>query len=213
MSTYPMTVEKRERAGKGAARAVRREGFIPGVLYGNKQDPVLISITPLTVQKAFETGTFFSNVYEVQVAGGETVQALVRDVQFHPVTDRVESIDFLRVTEKTKVTVNVPVRITGEDTCPALKRGGLMSVLRTSVELVAPVSALPEFLEASVADKGMGDAVRMSEINLPDGVTPKITDRDFVIVNLLAPKLSASTEESEDSDGDAEGESTESGDE
>lgn len=201
MSTFPIEVQKRDRAGKGAARAARREGFVPGVLYGNKQSPVLINVPPLAIQKAFETGTFFSNVYDITV-DGQSVQALAKDVQFHPVTDMVESIDFLRVTEKTSVTVNVPVKIVGEDQCPALKRGGLMSVLRTSVELVAPVSNLPEFLQVSVAGKNVGEPVRMSETQLPAGVTPKITDRDFVIINLLAPKLSGASASVDDEEGE-----------
>ena len=200
MSTFTIEAKKRDRAGKGAARAARREGFVPGVLYGNKQDPVLINVTPLMMQKAFETGTFFSNVYEVNVDGAETAQALARDVQFHPVSDQVESVDFLRVTDDTKVNVNVPVRLTGEDECVGIKRGGLVSMLRTSVELIAPVKSLPEFIEINIADKNVGDAARISEATLPEGVTPAITDRDFVIANILAPKLSASTDEEETED-------------
>ena len=211
MSKFTIEAKKRDRAGKGAARAARRQGFIPGVLYGNKQDPVLINVTPLMMQKAFETGTFYSNVYEVKVDGGESAQALARDVQFHPVSDRVESVDFLRVTDETKVNVNVPVRLTGEDECVGIRRGGLVSILRTSVELIAPVKSLPEFIEINVADKDVGDAARISEATLPEGVTPAITDRDFVIANILAPKLSAAADEEEETEdtGEEETDATE----
>ena len=180
----------RERAGKGAARATRRAGQVPAVIYGAKQAPTLISLDPKVVLRELQRGGWRSRLYELSVAG-ETTRALIRDVQFHPVSDKPEHVDFQRLAAGEKVRVAVAVRVAGELTSPGLKRGGVLNLVRHAVEVMADPDDVPEFLEADLSALDINDNLRWSDMKVGDGVKPLIADRDFVIATVVAPTKSA----------------------
>ena len=176
----------RERAGKGASRAVRLTGRVPAVIYGDKQSPVTIHVPEKELTRFLHTGHFMNSVVELQLDGA-VHRTLPRDVQFHPVSDRPIHVDFLRLALGGTIAVNVPVHFTDEDTSPGIKRGGTLNIVRHEVELNCPSDAIPDQLEISLAGKDIGDSIHISAIKLPEGVTPVITDRDFTIATLVAP--------------------------
>ena len=197
----------RERVGKGAARAVRREGFVPGVIYGDKKAPEAISLDYVDVLKQLNTGLFLSTVFEIDVEGKKT-QALARDCQVDPIKDKPLHVDFLRVGKDTKVSVSVPVHFLNEETCPGLKRGGALNVVRHELELTCAPSAIPEMVEVDLAEAEIGTSIHISAITLPEGVTPTITDRDFTIVTVTGAGPAQAEEDEAEGEGDAEAEAT-----
>ena len=212
---YVLSAEMRERAGKGAARATRRAGRVPAVIYGDKKESVMISVEPVELTKFIKTGGFFSTLLEVTV-GSDKHRVIARDIQLDPVTDRPVHIDFMRVTKGVKIAVNVPLHYTHEEESPGLKRGGVLNVVRHDVELNVSPEDIPEFIEVDLTGSDIGDSIHISSITLPDGVTPTITDRDFTVATLAAPsavKSAASEEEAEGEgeEGEGEGEATEEG--
>lgn len=207
----PLVASLRDRAGKGAARAIRREGHVPAVVYGGKQDPASISIEERELVKQINTGKFLSTLYMIE-ADGKTVRVIPRDVQFHPVNDRPMHVDFLRLLEGSIIAVEVPVHFTNEEESPGLKRGGTLNIVRHTVELNVPVDSIPEFLEADMTGLDIGDGVHISSITLPEGVAPTITDRDFTIATVAAPSALLSAE-SEDEGEETEGEEGAEGEE
>jgi len=194
----PLVASIRDRAGKGAARASRREGHVPAVIYGGKQDPVSIAIEWRELNKKLSTGKFLSTLYMVDT-GNEKVRVIARDVQFHPVTDAPMHVDFLRLLEGDVISVEVPVNFVNEEECPGLTRGGTLNVVRHAIELNVPVDAIPDHLDLDLTGLEIGDGLHISSVKLPDGVTPTITDRDFTIATIAAPSalLSAEAEEGE----------------
>ena len=188
----------RDRAGKGAARAVRREGLVPCVVYGENKDPLSISIDPRVIMKGLELGHFFNTIYSIDVEGGAKERALPRDVQFHPVTDDPLHVDFLRVGRNTRISVAIPVVFVNEEECPALNEGGQLAINRHEVEVNCSASDIPEEIVADLTGLQIGDTIRISSITLPDGVEPTITDRDFVIANLQAATIAEPVETDED---------------
>lgn len=193
---FALTAAKRDGAGKGAARSLRRENRVPAVIYGDKKEPVLISLPSKEINIEYNKGHMFTNLCDLEV-DGQKQMVLARDVQLHPVKDVVEHVDFLRVTEKTKIAVMVPVHFIHEDECPSLEQKGTLNVTRHEVELMCSAVNIPEYLEVSLKGKEHGDAVKISNALLPKGVTPVITNRDFTIATLLAPKT-ADQEAAED---------------
>ena len=190
-----LTAEARERAGKGASRAVRREGRVPAVIYGNKQDPLSIHVEEKLLTKMLQTGHFMNSVVEIDTGNG-VERTLPRDVQFHPVTDRPLHVDFLRIAKNATVTVAVPVRFVDEDKSPGLKKGGVLSIVRHDVEVTCPADAIPDELVASLASFDVGESVHISAFNVPANVKPTITDRDFTVATITAPSaLRAEQEE------------------
>jgi len=198
--TNILEAEPRERVGKGAARATRRAGRVPCVIYGAKKDPIAISILPLDLNKNLKTGAFFSSVYEIKINGGDTERVLPREVQLHPVTDVPRHVDFLRVSDATKVTVEVPCEFINEEECDGLKRGGVLNVVRYAVEVLCAVDAIPQSIVVDLAGLDIGDSIHFSHVNVPDGVEPTISDRDFTIATIAAPTIVEETEDSEDED-------------
>lgn len=176
----------RDRAGKGAARAVRREGLVPGVVYGDKQEPQLISLGYVEMFQQVKTGRFLSTLVDLEV-DGTTVRTIPRAVQFDPVRDFIIHADFLRLGAGARITVEVMVRFRNADTSPGIKRGGVLNVVRHEIELSCPADAIPEEIVVDLAGLDIGDAVHISHITLPEGSTPTITDRDFTIATLVAP--------------------------
>lgn len=192
---YALEAEKRERAGKGIARSLRRAGKSPAVIYGDNKEPVKISLSENSVNVEYNKGRMFTTLCDLDVDGTKNL-VLARDIQLHPVTDVVEHVDFLRVTKKTKIAVDVPVRFTNEDKCPSLEGKGTLNVTRYTVELLCSATSIPDQLEVSIEGKEHGDAVKLSDANMPDGASAVITDRDFTIATLIAPKT-AEQEEAE----------------
>lgn len=178
----------RDRAGKGPARAARRAGQVPGVIYGAQKDPSLISVELRLLNKLLHQGGFYSTLFDVKV-NGKAERALARDVQFDPVTDFPVHVDFLRVSAATSVHVEVPVHFMNEDNCPGIDQGGVLNVVRHEVELVCRADAIPAHIEVDLTGLEIGDGVHISMVKLPDGVKPAITDRDFTIATIAAPTV------------------------
>ena len=202
-----MTAEPRDRAGKGAARATRRSGRVPAVIYGDHKDPILVSVEPIELMRHLHGPSFFSHILDLKV-GSDTHRVLPRDVHFHPVTDVPLHVDFMRLSKGTRITVMVPVHIEGEESCRGLKRGGVLNIVRHEVEVRCQPEAIPETISISLEGLDIGDAVRISDAGLPADVKPTITDRDFVLVTIAAPtvvKEEAAEGEGEGEEGDEEG--------
>lgn len=183
-----LSAQLRDRVGKGAARAVRRAGLIPAVIYGGKETPLPVSLEPGPINKQIATGAFFTTMIEMKV-DKDTHRVLARDVQFHPVTDRPEHIDFLRVTAATLITVDVPVVFENEEESPGIKRGGVLNIVRHEVEMECRADAIPHALTVDLTTFDVGDSIHISHVALPDGVAPTITDRDFTIATIAAPTV------------------------
>ena len=181
-----LPAEARERAGKGASRALRRTGRTPAVIYGGNEAPVQIHVEEKELVKQLMTGHFFNSIVEIEV-GGKTVRTLPKDVAFNPVSDRPIHADFLRLSGDSKVTVQVPVVFVNEDASPGLKKGGVLNIVRLELELVCPNEEIPAEINIDVTGKDVGDSIHISEVALPKGVESAITDRDFTIATLVAP--------------------------
>ncbi|MFA5990006.1 MAG: 50S ribosomal protein L25/general stress protein Ctc [Sphingomonas sp.] len=192
-----LAAEMREQVGKGASRSLRREGRVPAVIYGNKQDPQAIHVEEKALMRLLMTGHFMNSVVMVDI-GGATVRTLPKDVAFDPVTDRPVHADFLRISEHTTVTVQVPVRFTNEDASPGIKRGGVLNIVRHEMELVCDAALIPDDVEVSLKGFEVGDSIHISSVTLPAGAKSAIDDRDFTIATIVAPSALKSSE------GDAE---------
>jgi large subunit ribosomal protein L25 len=184
-----LSAESRDRAGKGASRALRNEGRVPAVIYGSNKEPKAIHVEEKELVRQLMTGHFFNSV--IVVSGERT---LAKDVAFHPVTDRPLHVDFLRVAKGATVTVGVPVVFTNEDASPGLKKGGVLNIVRHEIELEVDADKIPEQIEIDMAGYDVGDSVHVSAVKLPAGATPTITDRDFTIATLVAPSALKSSE-------------------
>ncbi len=196
-----LPAEARERAGKGASRALRREGRVPAVIYGGKEAPTMIHVESKELVKQLMTGHFMNSIVEINL-GGETIKTLPKDVALHPVTDRPEHADFLRLAKGAKVEVSVPVIFANEEASPGLKKGGVLNVVRHEVDLVCEADKIPGEIEIDVTGKEVGDSIHISEVKLPEGSESAITDRDYTIATLVAPsalkKSESETEEGEE---------------
>lgn len=200
---FELAAEERNRAGKGAARTIRREGRLPGVVYGDKRNPQMITMDPGPLLKAVNTGRFLATIVNLQV-NGKTERVIARDVQFDPVSDQPVHVDFMRLGKGARVDVAVGVQFNNEEASPGIKRGGVLNIVRHEVSLNCPADAIPEVIEIDLTGLQINDSVHISAVTLPQGVTPTITDRDFTIATIAAPSgLSISDDEEE---GDEEGE-------
>lgn len=208
-----LPAETRERAGKGASRALRREGRVPAVIYGGKEAPTTIHLEEKELVKQLGTGHFMNSIVEIKL-GSEIIRTLPKDVSLHPVTDRPEHVDFLRMTKGGRIGVSVPVVFVNEDASPGLKKGGVLNVVRHELELVCENDKIPGEIEIDVTGKEVGDSIHISELTLPEGSESAITDRDFTIATLVAPSaLKKSEDEAAAGDEDAgEAAEAESGD-
>lgn len=212
-----LTAQARDRAGKGVARALRREGRVPAVVYGDKKSPDLISLSHNEVTKLWNRGTFMSSLLDLEI-DGKTQRVIPRDVQLDPVKDFVTHVDFLRLGKGATIAVEVPVNFVNDEESPGIKRGGILNIVRHEVELNCPAESIPESIEVDLTGTDIGDSIHISAITLPDGVTPAITDRDFTVATIAAPAALVSDEqaaeegeEGEDGDAAAEGEGGEGG--
>ena len=199
----------RDRAGKGAARAVRREGLVPGVIYGDGNDPQTISIDPRLIMKQLQIGALFNTIYTIDVEGGKKEKALPRDVQFHPVSDAPLHIDFMRLKKGSKINVNIPVHFINEDKCPGIDEGGVLTVQRDEVELLCPVEDIPHEVIWDLTGYEIGATIRISMVQLPEGTEPVIQDRDFVVASIADPVISEAVDEDEEDEDAVDGEEEE----
>ncbi len=195
-----LNAEKRELNGKGPVRALRRAGKIPAVIYGDKKEPLPIILERKEIDKVYNTGRMMATLLELEVDGSKS-RVIARDVQFDPVKDTILHADFLRVTRATKIAVEVQVHFLNEETCPGLKQGGVLNVVRYQVELLCPAGDIPEFIELDLAEAEIGASLNISDVQLPEGITPTITDRDFTIATIAAP---AGLDEEDDADDEGE---------
>lgn len=203
--------QARDRLGKGASRATRRAGFVPAVIYGDKKDPESIQIAANEIQRLLNRGGFMSQTYDIKV-GGKKTSVLPRDLQLHPVSDAPMHIDFLRLGKGATVTMAVPVHVIGEDESTGLKRGGVINHTRHDIELNVPANAIPENIEVDVSGLDLGEAIKISDIKLPEGATPTITDRDFTILAIVAPSGLKSAQDAAADDAEEEEVAEEGGD-
>jgi large subunit ribosomal protein L25 len=201
--TVALTAVAREKVGKGAARAARREGLVPAVIYGDKQPPIPIALPARALEKEINSGRFFTTMYDIDV-DGKTTRALPRDVSVHPVRDTAMHVDFLRLAKGASITVAVPVNFLNQEDCPGIKAGGVLNVVRHEVDLDVPADNIPDSIDLDLSKAELGDSLHISAVDLPKGATPTITDRDFTIATIASP-AGLKSEESEDEDGEETG--------
>ncbi|XDZ66162.1 50S ribosomal protein L25/general stress protein Ctc [Alphaproteobacteria bacterium LSUCC0684] len=204
--TMTLSASKRDRAGKGSARAARRAGLIPAVIYGDRKDPLSINLDANAFGKLISTPGIFSQILNLDV-DGEKNNVLARDIQFHPVTDVPMHVDFLRIAKGATIAVSVPVVFLNEEKSPGLKSGGVLNVVRYEVEINCPAMSIPENLEVDLEGTVVGDSIHISAVSLPEGVEPTITDRDFTIATIAAPTVSSAESETAEDEGPAVDES------
>lgn len=183
MSDIVLSVEVREQSGTGAARATRREGFVPGVLYGGPRGAVSIAVKTNELQKAINSGKFIANMVEIEHKG-ERQPVIARDIQFDPVTDLPLHFDLYRVEADSVISVEVPVHFINDEKSPGLKRGGVLNIVRHEIEVNCPAGAIPSAIDVDLTGYDIGDSIHISSVALPENVKPTIRDRDFTIATL-----------------------------
>ncbi|WP_242137544.1 50S ribosomal protein L25/general stress protein Ctc [Sphingomonas sp. TREG-RG-20F-R18-01] len=184
-----LAAETREQVGKGASRLLRREGRVPAVIYGNKQEPLSIHVEEKALMRLLNTGHFMNSVVMLD-AGGQQVRTLPKDVTFDVVTERPVHVDFLRIGAHSTVTVSVPVVFTDEDDAPGIaKAGGVLNVTRHEIEVVCDAAEIPGEITISLAGLEVGASIHISDVKLPNGVEPSISDRDFAIATIVPPTV------------------------
>jgi len=185
---HSLSAELRERAGKGPARTTRRAGRIPGVIYGNKESPTLISVDPKALDREIHNTGFYTTLFDLQI-DGKAHRVLPRDVQFDPVSDRAIHADFMRVTDTTRVRVHVPVSFKNEGLSPGIKRGGVLNIVRHEIDVFCEAANIPHSIVVDVEGYDIGDSMHISMVKLPPGVKPAIADRDFTIATIAPPTV------------------------
>lgn len=191
--TLNLPAETRDRAGKGASRALRREGRVPAVVYGGNEEPLAVHVEEKELRRQLGTGHFFNSVVEIEVAG-KKVRTLPKDVAFHPVSDRPLHADFLRLTGNAKVHVNVPVVFVNEDKSPGLKRGGVLNIVHHDLDLVVDANNIPDDVTIDVTGLEVGDSIHIDNITLPKGAENGSHERDLTIATIVAPSSLKSEE-------------------
>lgn len=200
-----LDITVRENTGTGNAREARRNGMVPGIIYGGDEAPMPVAVKFNEMIKAINSGQFLSNMVELS-HDGNVQKVIAKDVQFHPVKDMPVHVDFYRVTAKSIIEVEVSVNFIGEDVSPGMKEGGALNVVRYAIEVKCPAGDIPDTIDVDISAMQIGDSIHISEINLPKGVTPAITDRDFTIATIIA---SRSSKLAEDEDSGEDGETVE----
>ena len=192
-----ISANQRDRVGKGSARAARRAGMVPAVIYGNKKPALGIELEARVIRKIIHEPGIFSRLLKIAV-GGEEITVLTRDIQFHPVSDEALHLDFLRVSEDSTIAVAIAVEFINEDKCPGLRIGGTLNVVRHEVELNCPADNIPEKITIDLEGVKIGESIHISAIELPEGVTPTISDRDFTVATMQSPGGGVKNEDDED---------------
>ena len=195
--------------GKGAARQARREGLVPGIVYGGGTDPLPINLPFNVLLKKLKDGRFLSTLYNMKVDGHDDVRVICRTVQRDVVKDLPTHVDFLRLKRTTKINLFIPVEVVGQDDCPGIRKGGVLTMVRPEVELIVTAGDIPDHITISLEGLEIGDTVTISSVDLPSGAKPTI-DRDFVIANLSAPSgLASQSDDEADDEAEAEDEAPE----
>lgn len=184
----------RENVGTGAARATRRDDRIPAVLYGDKKDPVSLCVNYLDLMKELNEPGILSHIYDLNI-DGKKQKALIRDIQLHPVTDRPVHIDFMRVSEKSEIHVDVPVKFLNEDKCPGVKQGGVLNILRHAIHVVCPATSIPEAIEIDLEGLSVGTTFHTNEVKLPENVSLSHLEKSDSIASIVPPKVSGAKDE------------------
>lgn len=192
--TLTLSAETRDRVGKGASRALRREGRVPAVIYGNNQEPTSIHLDERALYKALHTGHFMNSIVMIEGLGGKAIRTLPKDVSLDVVTERPVHVDFLRISEHTTVTVAVPVVFADEEESPGLKKGGVLNIVRHELELVCDAAEIPSEVTISLKGLELGDSLHISAVTLPKGTQSAIDDRDFTIATIATPAALKSEE-------------------
>ena len=185
MESYKAVLRSKE---NGSNKTLLKKGFVPGIIYGKGSDPTKIAFENKALNQLMKSGSFYTKIIELEIEG-KIEKILPKQLQYHPVTDKLIHFDFLRVKEDTKVTVEVPVEFLNQDICPGLKKGGVLNLVRRIIELSCNANNIPAKLQFDLEEKDIGDAIKISNIDLPEGVKPTITDRDFVVATLVPPTV------------------------
>ncbi len=178
-----LKAEPRKQSGKGGARAVRREGKVPAIVYGGNAEELPISLCHKTITTEYQRGYFTSRVFDMEI-GGKNIHVIPRDVQLHPVTDSIEHVDFQRIQQHAQVRVNVSLRFLNGDKCIGIKRGGALNIVRREIEFTCDVDAVPEKIDIDLATVNIGQTVHVGDIALPRGVEP-VLKRNFTIASVV----------------------------
>ena len=194
----------------GSTHSLLNKGMVPGIIYGKGSEPSKIALEDKILKKLMNSGSFYSTIIDIDVEG-RVEKILPKQLQYHPVSDRLIHFDFLRVQENTKVNVEIPIEFLNQEKCPGLKKGGVLNTVRRLVELSCNANKIPSKLEFDLIESEIGDAVKISSIKLPDGVVPTITDRDFVIATLVPPTVEVETKSEETTEEGTENTSEEKG--
>ena len=196
--------------GTGSTFSLLSKGMVPGIIYGKGTEPTKIAFENKALQKLMQTGSFYSTILDIDI-DGKSEKVLPKQLQYHPVTDKLIHFDFLRVQNDTKVTVEVPVEFLNQETCPGLKKGGVLNLVRREVELNCNANNIPDKLQFDLITSEIGDSIKISNIELPEGVNPTITDRDFVVATVVPPTVEVETKpaEAEEASEDSKDEKTE----
>jgi large subunit ribosomal protein L25 len=219
--TTLLKAEERKDTGKSFARALRKKGDIPCIIYGDKKNPIAASLNSIETLKLYNTGKMLSQLIDVETSNGEKFKAISKDIQLHPVKGNIIHIDLLRLGEDSRISVDVSVSFINEEESPGIKEGGILNVSRYTVELDCPATNIPEGVEADLAGLAIGETIHLSDIKLPEGIVSAITDRDITVASIAAPMREAEIEaldaadaerpegiqESEDSESDLDTES------
>ena len=182
--------------GAGSTYSLLNKGMVPGIIYGKGTEPTKIAFENKVLLKLMHTGSFYSTILDLDI-DGKNEKVLPKQLQYHPVTDKLIHFDFLRVQNDTKVTVEVPVEFLNQDTCPGLKKGGVLNLVRREVELSCNANNIPDKLQFDLIKSEIGDSIKISNIELPEGVNPTITDRDFVVATVVPPTVEVETKSAE----------------
>lgn len=197
-----LVAEARVGTGKGAARQIRREGKVPGIVYGDNKDPLPVAFNFNELLTKLRAGRFLSRLWNLKVEGQEDVRVICRDVQKDVVKDLPIHLDFMRLRRTSKVNLFIPVEFVGHDDCPGLRKGGTIVTVRSEVELIVTAGDIPEQITVDLSGLQIGDGVHIEDVKLPAGAKPTI-DRNFVIANIAAPSALKSSDDEESDEGEA----------
>ena len=192
-----LIAQERKGTGKGAARQARRDGMVPGIVYGGEADPLPINIPFNVLLKHLKAGRFLSTLFNLKVEGHDDVRVICRNVQRDVVKDLPTHLDLMRLKRTSKIALYIPVEVEGQDKCPGIRKGGVLIMVRPEIELKVTAGDIPEKIVASVEGLNIGDTLTISMVDLPAGAVPTI-DRDFVIANIQAPSGLASQADDEE---------------
>ena len=180
----------------GSTHSLLTKGMVPGIIYGKGSEPTKIALEDKILKKLMNSGSFYSTIIDIDI-NGKVEKILPKQLQYHPVSDKLIHFDFLRVQDNTKVNVEIPIEFLNQDKCPGLKKGGVLNTVRRLIELTCNANNIPSKLEFDLIESEIGDAVKISNIKLPEGVAPTIADRDFVIATLVPPTVEVETKTEE----------------